>query len=312
MMEAGTTPRDQDALKLVLESIANENAASRGLVGQLLLEKFEQARHASTRRICAIEIFCKLMETVEDFGAFCVMWTKTAAGGDPLAAYLSTDTPAILDFYAKCLTDLPLDILQQIISLDSPDELQAAGYISTPEERAAYDWFFNHEVRGWRQTFRTTAMLYSRIGEESGKVRPADALNMFFNAKHGRKVLLPKGDVAAKLALNEEEVAIITPNHGRYVSAAPGSKAEHWMIMSFRLTPELVHKLRADTERIGDKLADLARMRLGLMENPDKLRSGLRDMLPTIIAMANKTVPPDAPCPCTNGKAFKDCHGRTD
>lgn len=303
-MPDSISPADGHALQLLLESISKENAVARDLVGQLLFEKFSKAKHASTRRICAVEIFCKLMEIIEDFGAFCLMWIKAPADGDRLRVYLSVSTTDILAFYAECLGGLSREKLMAIVPFEKPEVLASEGLFSSDRERAAYQVMFDKEIAMWDQNLSMSAKLYSRLGEESGKPRHADVLNMFFNAKHGRKVLHPKGKLADKFGLKEEEVAIIGPNHG--AKAGEG----HWLIMHFSIAPESVKKQLRDTGIIAKQLSELARARLTLLEEPQSFRSEVRKLLPTLVAMAEKTIAPDASCPCGNGKKFGECHGR--
>lgn len=299
---------DPDVLALVLESIANENAVSRVLVSQLLLEKFNRARHASTKRICAVEIFCKLMETIEDFGAFCLMWTKTPKGGDPLKTYLAVNTQQIIEFYASCLKGLPEGELLRILPMEPPNVLEQARFFFSADELEAYRALFAKEVEGWANNLTMSARLFSRIEEKSGKARHADALNMFLNAKHGRKVLHPKGKVAKKLGLKDEEIAIIAPNPDKRAIADGAQR--HWITLRVRLEPALIQKMYRDTATIAQQLEQLARMQFNLVEDPKSVRDSLKSQLSTIVAMNKKTLPPESACPCENGKAFKDCHGR--
>ena len=86
------------------------------------------------------------------------------------------------------MAEITLEKIRTIVPIPTLEELDVAEFFKSDVERTAYQWLFDEEVAGWRQTMRTSARLYARLGEETGQVSNMRTHSTCSsNARRGRK-----------------------------------------------------------------------------------------------------------------------------
>jgi len=267
------TPGEHLTLKALLESMAAGAGYSHYWLACSALDKFRRSRKDVVRRVCAVEVFCKLMQGVEDMGAFCLMWLRAEEGRDPLHAYLKVTTRQIKNFYGRCLDGLPRKEVLTILALREPDEMLQDRSLSVEVEEA-FRLLLEQEVERRQAHLAKMAKLFSQQGSSPKEYVHADVLNMFFNAKHGVKMLLPVGVGESHLHIGKDEVAVIVAG-----TPATDGTSKEIVTGSFPLDDSMLAHMVDNLEFISGLLVEWARTRRAILDDPDWMAKQLNKVL---------------------------------
>ena len=112
--------QDEHTIRALLESLVEGGAYAHFYTARILEREWQKTTNINRKIILATEIFCKYMQTVEDFGAFCLMWLSQ---GSPLQTCFETGTKQIVKFYGRCRSGLPFEEIKKILGLMSTEDL---------------------------------------------------------------------------------------------------------------------------------------------------------------------------------------------
>lgn len=226
-----------------------------------------QATQLEKKRLLAAEIFCKLMQSTEDLGAFCLFCLS--AQQDDISIYFNVPTRRIVEFYGKCrdgLTDSDIDTIYGVPDMQTL--IRSSQFAVS--HRSHYEVGMARVHKTVRDDFAMRGALFSSgYNKSTQKYDYSEMANMYFNAKHGVRVFLPTPARAQELSLSDRVVAILigVPNKGQ-------SQSDTVEVGSFDLdcVPNLVQNIH---ETCG-QLEALATIRLGLRDDPLYLLKYLR------------------------------------
>ncbi len=288
-------------LTCLLESMARGGAMAHANLARLSYREFQATADLDAKRLYAAEIFCKLMQAVEDLGAFALF--SLSGNHDDIASYFSVVTAQILTFYGSCQSGLTDAQIDTIYGLPAVDELIRSGHVAVSHRESCEDVLqkFRDVVR---REFRQRGLIYAKFDDVKKKWVHSDLLNMYFKAKHGMRVFLPTPEHAKAMDIPESHVAIL-------IGVRPPKKegGNDIEIGSFRL--DGLPKLVANVTATCTHLKELAEVRLGIKTDPlfvfKLMRDGATDK-GTVEGI--KRPGRNQPCFCKSGKKFKRCHGQ--
>jgi hypothetical protein len=180
---------DLAQIKIMLEAQADVGAKLHGVVANTLFKAYAQSNDHAERLLLGLEIFCKLMQVLEDVGLHCITWLDAEKTGDPLATQLNMATSRIVRFYERCAAGLPDQEIMTITCLPSVEELLSSKSIDSAHAK-------DHQTKlllaceTHRLILKGVAALYTQKPDgQIGDLKYGDIVNMYFNVKHGVKIL---------------------------------------------------------------------------------------------------------------------------
>lgn len=264
-------PGENDDLKALLESINAHGAYAHARIARLLYPRYQAESSSANKKIMAVEIFCKLMQTIEDYGALSLMWTGPS-NVYPLETYLDVKIWRIVKFFREFATSDSVEQLRSIWALPDSSGLVQAGHIRT-DEAAQYDLFVNEFLAELLKNLKQIANLFQTSPEVGGH---GDIVNMFFNAKHGVKVFFATTS-SKHLDIKPDFVSIIIGPGKVTTPEVPSKTTESLMLGGFGLKDEVIGRMVENSESIAEKIALLARMRREWMDDDLYILRGFRE-----------------------------------
>lgn len=256
-----------DDLVSLLESIADVGATVHGRIAAQHFESFLAAKSENDRRVFALEIFCKLMQSLEDYGAFCLMWLED--GKTPFSAYLDVVTPKIIAFFRECDSGIDRAKLRKIWGISTAKELIENGSLS-PQEEVAFENFVSQFLDEIDENLRQIGLLFRESGDSARRRDYGDIVNMYFNAKHGVKAFFSTKTSSSMGVQAGELTVIIGPGRTQ-------AGDEFLKTGKFTIGREFVQRMVQNAQSTGKKLQLLARLRLECFENPQYILRGFRE-----------------------------------
>lgn len=241
-----------DDLKALLESVEAYGAMAPAIIAKQHYDSFLRAPNNNARKVFGVEIFCKLMQSIEDYGAFCLMWGDDE--GSPLEKYLNVSARRIIKFYRECTTAECSETIRKIWGIPSANELIDRKLLKG-NDKALYEEFVSKFIEEIDRTFKQLRGFFQEAEDSVKKGDYGDIINMYFNAKHGFKVMFLT-ETSPKIGVKDDWVSIII---------GPGKLPADVSILKYGKFPieqEFVKGLFERTKMIGDKLKCLARARL--------------------------------------------------
>ena len=258
---------NSDDLRALLESIDSCGAMAPAIISKQHYESFLKAKNNNIRKIFAAEMFCKLMQSIEDYGAFCLMWTEDE--GNPLEKYLNVVTPRIIKFYRECSTTECSDRIRKIWGIPTAEQLIRKNILNA-DEKLSYEVFISKFIEEIERTFKQLKGFFQEAEDSSRKGDYGDIVNMYFNAKHGFKIMFST-KTSSKIGVTDGSLSILI---------GPGILPTGDDILKygkFRIDSKFVGGLFERTKMIGEKLKALAHVRLGQLNNEDSFVHGFRN-----------------------------------
>lgn len=290
-------------LSALLESLRLGGAMVHSTTSQLLFSEFNRVLDLNQKRLLGGEIFCKFMQAVEDFGAFCLFCLSGTT--DDVHTYFSKQTKHIVKFYGKCRDGLSAEEVRTIYGIQTAEELILHGQI--PEShRATYEASLNEFISSIQALLVKHSRVFSEYDGTGDRYVHSDLLNMYFNAKHGVRVYLPSPTVSQAVTLADDQIGILIDVDK--VDSGDGAR-NRIQVGTFDFAA--VGNMVRSTKKICEELEALVTLRIHIKNDPffflKKLRDGTVDM-GTVAGV--KHPGRNAPCPCGSKLKFKKCHGK--
>ncbi len=267
---------------------------------RLLYGAFVNADSLDRKRILAAEIFCKLVQSVEDFGAFSLFCLSDQQ--NDIAEYFNVSTSKIVKFYGTCRQGLADAELDKIYGIPKVDDLIAAKHVEAADRQKCEDGHvkFRETARGH---YAKLGKIFSQYDNKKEKHGHSDIVNMYFNTKHGVRVFLPTPAQALEMSLSDDKVPILIG-----VEKDPTRTHNDVEIGTFALSG--VERMVQNTETTCGHVQALAQIRLGLRKDPFYLFNMVRRASDQPVSRESQKLGRNQPCFCQSGKKFKRCHGR--
>lgn len=295
-------PPGTDLLAL-LESLRLGGAMVHSNTAQLLFSEFNRVRDLNQKRLLGGEIFCKFMQAVEDYGAFCLFCLSGTT--EDVHAYFSKQTKHIVKFYGRCRDGLSTEEVRALYGIQTVEELVLHGQI--PEShRATYEGALSEYVASVQAVLAKHGRVFSEYDGVGDRYVHSDLLNMYFNAKHGVRVYLPSPTVSQAITLADDQIGILIDVDKVDSGDGPRNRIE---VGTFDFAA--VESMVGYTKNICEELEALVTLRIHIKDDPfyflKKLRGGTVDR-GTVGGV--KHPGRNAPCPCGSKLKFKKCHGK--
>lgn len=287
----------------LLESLSLGGAMVHANTSRLLFAEFNQIHDLNQKRLLGGEIFCKFMQAVEDFGAFCLFCLSGKS--DDINSYFSVPTRNIVAFYGKCREKLAATEIRTIYGIQTVDELILHGQIAE-SHRVTYEAGLNKFITAVQLALAKHGQVFAEYDEAGKRYIHSDLVNMYFKAKHGVRVYLPSPTVSQSVKLSDNQVGILIAVEK--VDTGDGVR-NHIEVGTFDFAA--VENMVRYTKNICEELESLVKLRIQMNLNPfcflKLLRAGTVDR--GTIAGVNHPGRNDL-CPCGSKLKFKKCHGR--
>lgn len=260
------TPETQIDLRVYLESLHKIGAMAHHTVAKVLLDAFRRTTSMDEQKLLTLEIVGKLTGLLEDVGAFCLLWLNYDEK-NPMAKLLNFRTKHIVGFYRDCDKGLSESQLDLIYGLRPGFELIRLG-ILTPPFRREYDQRRRELYEGTRTVFRGFAKVFTTNTTPNEKAH-GDCLNMFFNTKHGYRVIYAPSVKKFGMKLPENYVAVlIGPSKTQHALNGNPVEMHNLHYGGYEVSDRFVEHATENCFHIGKVLADLAEQRLRWIDDP--------------------------------------------
>lgn len=262
---------DVDQLRIILEAQADVGAKFHGLVANALFKAYRASTIPADKLIYGLEIFCKLMQILEDLGLHCLMWLEAKKTGDPLGAFLNKNTKQIFKFYERCKLGLSDEELMLLHGIPSPEEALELGVVSE-SELIGYRRHAELSCECYRLVFRGFAANYvDKPDGQIGNLSYGDNANMYFNLKHGAKILWSNGPLSRAVFKAKRYEPTYVPILIGPKEAPVGSTAQRGLHFGgLNLTDEFVSRMNENCFHISSVLSKMAKVRLKSLSSPIK------------------------------------------
>ena len=295
-----TVPVGTD-LTCLLESLVRGGATAHGTAAGLFYKEFQAATDIDSKRLFAAEIFCRLMQSVEDVGALALF--ALAGAHDDISTYFTVQNREIMRFYGSCQPALPDADIDRIYGLPTVEELLKSGQLAASHKESCVSVFEQFRSLA-REQFRQRGSLYCRYDEERTKWVHSDLLQMHLKAKHGMRVFLPSPARASAMDIPETHLAILI---GLRDPKDPENRDIE--IGSFPL--DNVALMVQQVLSTCSHLKELAEVRLGVKSDPLYVFKAMRERASDQGTVSGIEKPGrNEPCFCGSDKKFKKCHGQ--
>lgn len=253
----GLPEGDLADLRSLLESVSTVGARFHYRIAALHYGSYLAAASSNDRKIFALEIFCKLMQSIEDYGAFSLMWLEET--GNPLATYLSVVTPKIVKFYRECGANRDDAKMRKIWGAPPSDVLIQSGLIAEGErehfEKCISDFFGEID-----KNLKQIGNLFRESGDSAHKNDYGDVVNMYFNAKHGVKALFSTAS-SKSIGVTDDALSIL-------IGPGKSPSGETFLkIGKFGTRPEVILRMVENCESTCEKMRLLAKIHLARLDN---------------------------------------------
>lgn len=265
-LETTRIPHGTD-LAVLMESLVRGGAMSHAETARLLYGAFVSADSLNRKRILAGEIFCKLMQSVEDFGALCLFCLSDRQ--DDIAEYFTVSTKKIVGFYGACRQGLPDLDIDRIYGIPKVNDLIEAGHVSSSNRDKCEEGHAKFR-RAAKDHFSMLGQLFSEEDGKGGKQAHSDIVNMYFNTKHGVRIFLPTSAQALEMSLSDEKVPIL-------IRAGKHSTDTNNLIEVGTFALSGVERMVQNAETTCGHIQGLAQIRLGLKTDPFYLFNMMRN-----------------------------------
>lgn len=260
------TPETQIDLRVYLESLHKIGAKAHHTVAETLLKAFRASSSGDERKVLTLEIVAKLTGLVEDVGAFCLLWLNYDPA-NPMAKLLGFKTRHIVNFYRDCdkgLTDVQFDL---IYGLHPAEELLGRGILRAPH-RAEYERRRDEFYKGSRTVFGGFAKVFTTNTTPDAK-QHGDCLNMYFNTKHGYRIIHPDSVAPYGMKVPDDEVAVlIGPSKTNHAIEGRPVEMHNLHYGGYPVSDAFVAKAVENCFYIGKTLASMAEERLHWIDDP--------------------------------------------
>ncbi len=262
---------DVRQLRIILEAHVDVGAKFHGIMANTLFKAYKQSTKQGERLLLGLEIFCKLMQILEDVGLFCLTWLEAEVIGDPIGAFLNMGTGKIYKFYEKCSRGLTDQEVMTIHCLPSAEIALRAGVIEI-EQVNEYQKKLEIVCESMRIVFKGFAMAYTEKPDgKIGNLKYGDVLNMFFNVKHGVKILWSKRPLSQAYFRERKLAPTFLPILVGPREVPEGSTAQRGLHFSgFDFTDAFVTRMNENCYYISNSLSKMAELRLDWLDNPGK------------------------------------------
>lgn len=205
----------ENYLRAILESIAHYNSHSRADIANWLYEGYKQAGDIPEKQISKkaiiLELLAKWVEEWEHVSVLGLMFGDTGIVKDkePFEIYSNYHTQEIARFLHKAKKGLSLDILHKIYGIKPAKQMLKEGVIHQRE----YPFFRKYISETLKKKGRST--FFNMAREFVSRRRPGKQtidysflINVYFNTKHGFKMIHPT-DTSKKLWIIQEEDIVL-------------------------------------------------------------------------------------------------------
>jgi hypothetical protein len=211
------------------------------------------------------------MQTLEDFGLFCLTWLKADATGDPLGAFLNTSTKGIFEFYTKCISGLTDQELMIIWCLPSVEEALKAKAIK-PSDIDDYQNKLQIVFDNQRIVLKSIAAPFTKKPQgQIGNLSYGDTLNMFFNVKHGVKVLWNSRPYSESYFKAHRLTSTFVPILVGPNTNPKGLNVQRGLYFGgLDLTEDILGNMNRNCYFMSTTLSEMAEVRLDALDHPKK------------------------------------------
>jgi hypothetical protein len=258
---------DSAQLRLFLESQAEAGAKLHPLITGVILAEYLKATDNDVKLLFGLEIFCKLMQTLEDFALACLTWADPKWNGDPLGSLLGTNTRDIFKFYQQCEEGLSDEKIWDIFGKSPPEEATKVLKLNN-QDAEKYQRLMGIFAESTRLTLKSIALTYtSKPGKLPIKGKYGDIVNMYFNVKHGVKIIWRTEKT--KPIFNQ----YIIPNNfvpilvSETIQAGKNGAKRGLYFGGFTFTHEFVMHMAENVRFISKTISSMARMRLDWLDD---------------------------------------------
>jgi len=262
---------DKGQLRIILEAQADIGAKFHGMIANTLFKAYEESTNPAERLLFGLEIFCKSMQILEDLGLCCLTWLEAEKSGDPLGEFLNKGTGKIFQFYQRCAAGLTDQEIMVINCLPSAEQALAAGTITTAQVDE-YRKKLSLACDGLRIVFKGFAAVYTEKPDgQIGDLKYGDILNMFFNVKHGVKILWANRPLSQTYFRAKGLPPTTIPILVGPRETPDGSTARRGLhFAGFDFTEGFIRRINENCFYISKTLSSMAQMRLDWLDHPGK------------------------------------------
>lgn len=182
-------------LKAILESIVYYNAMSRADISNWLFEGYKEAlktpQKETSRKTIILELLSKWIQVFEDLALLCMMFSGQLIGDDrdPYEIYVDNNNQKILKFLDRTKRGLPKRVVSKIYGIKTATELIKENKINENEYIYFKEYLDKLIDSGNGNLVRFAKEYASR--RKKGKPNYSSLVNVYFNTKHGFKVIHP-------------------------------------------------------------------------------------------------------------------------
>lgn len=294
-------------LKVILESLDHYNSVERLDIANLLFDGYKRIKdspkRSASQKALILEILSKWIQVIEDLAVLCLMFCGNIVNETraPFEIYSHIHTQKILEFYTKIKKGLSKKTVAQIYAIKLPSRLLSEGQINKREVP-----YFRKQID---EMVRTASDNLSKLGSlyssrlKKGKLDYGPLVKIYFQTKHGFKIIQPTETAKVLWNLKDTDAAILEDivkmKSGRKIMRA--RRFEDWTEKDVTL---LVDRIKRWTEVMKEVIGAQIRY----LENPNFIIPMIRK-LKTDEYINNKGVKPgrNDQCPCESGLKYKKC-----
>ncbi len=312
MSQLSKEERDQnfkDLLFVVLESIAKYNAVARLDIANWLLEGFNiseslENKHHSRKNI-TLEIISKWMQALEDLGLLCIMFAGylVEENRDPIKIYCHYTNKKILNFFKKAKEGLPKEAVAKIYGIKTAGEISE---LVRKEEFPYFEIKINDFLEERTNHLKEIVSPYISNSEEGTKY--GDYVNLYFQTKHGFKVVSPT-ETSLKIWNDFEKYIYV---FGEFKENADKPLEINKFPYGGKDFKDKLVMVREEIKKIGEIIQEIANYQIKNIKNPQALIDEIRKTKTQeyLNKMGSNSVGRNDDCPCDSGKKYKKCCGK--
>src|SRR3989344_6041272 len=294
-------------LKVILESLEHYNSVERLDIANLLFEGYKSIKdnpqRIANQKALILEMLSKWIQVFEDLAVLSLMFGGKVVGDtrDPFEIYSYISNQKILEFYYKVKNGLPKNIISKIYAIKTPLELLKEGKINRKE----YPYFkkqIDEMVDAASSNLTKLGKLYS-ARRKGGRLNYGFLVKIYFQTKHGFKMIQPTDTAKILWQFNDTDVAILKD----VVQMRSGRKImriglfEKWDEVEIVL---LIDRIKGWSEVMNEIIG----AQLPYLDNPNFIVPMVRS-LKTDEYIKNTGVKPgrNDKCPCESNLKYKKC-----
>lgn len=204
----------ENYLKAILESIILYNSHSRADISNWLFEGYKKANidpnKTISKKTIVLELFSKWIQIWEDVALLGIMFAGQVIkeNRDPYEVYIDYHTQQIVRFLYAARKGLPKWAILKIYGMKSARNLLRNDVINQ-EEYSFFKKEIDHMIELGRETFYNISREF--IGKKrrnSNQIDYGFILNVYFQTKHGFKVIQPTETAKKLWQINDEDIAL--------------------------------------------------------------------------------------------------------